>query len=65
MSNIERRPEDVAAGDVPVPQPAAAAVERLVEALRGNGKRAVGFRSPRRLPVEGAAEQHEDERALP
>ena len=36
-----------------------AAVERLVEALGGHRQRAVGFRGARRLPVEGAAEQHE------
>ena len=36
-----------------------AAVERLVEPLGGHCQRAVGFRGVRRLPVKGAAQQHQ------
>ena len=53
------RPEDLSARDVPVPQSALAAVERLVEALGRHRERPVGLGGARRLPVEGAAEQHE------
>ena len=55
------RPEDPAARDVPVPQAAMAAVERLVEPLGGDGEGAVGFRRLRRLPVKGAAQHHQHE----
>ncbi len=53
------RPEDAAARDVPVPQSAVAAVERLVHPLGGNGQRLVSLGSASRLPVEGGAQQHQ------
>ena len=55
------RPEDAATRDVPVPQTAMAAVERLVEPFGGDGERAVGFGRLGRLPVKSAAEHHQDE----
>ena len=55
------RPEDAAAGDVPVPQAAAAAVERGVDAGAHGFVDHVGFARARRLPVEGKAEDQHHE----
>ena len=55
------RPEDAAAREVPVPQAAAAAVERGVDAAAHRFVDQVGFARPRRLPVEGKAEDQHDE----
>ena len=55
------RPEDPAAREVPVPQAAAAAVERGVDAPAHHLVDEVGFARPRRLPVEGEAEDEDDE----
>ena len=55
------RPEDAAARDVPVPQPAAAAVERGVDARAHGLVDQVGFARARRLPMEGEAEDQHHE----
>ena len=55
------RPEDAAAREVPVPQAAAAAVERGVDAAAHRVVDQVGFARARRLPVEGEAEDQHDE----
>ena len=55
------RPEDAAAGKVPVPQAAAAAVERGVDAAAHRFVDHVGFARARRLPVEGKAEDQQHE----
>ena len=55
------RPEDAAAREVPVPQAAAAAVERGVDAAAHRVVDEVGFARARRLPVEGEAEDQHDE----
>ena len=55
------RPEDAAAREVPVPQAAAAAVERGVDAGAHGLVDDVGFARARRLPVEGEAEDQHDE----
>ena len=55
------RPEDAAAGEVPVPQAAAAAVERGVDAAAHRLVDDVGLARPCRLPVEGEAEDQHDE----
>ena len=61
--NVEHRmrPEHAAARQVPVPQPAAAAVERGVDAAAYGVVDQIGFARPRRLPVEGEAEDEHDE----
>ena len=60
--NVEHRmrPEDAAARDVPVPQAAAAAIERGVDAAAHHVVDSVGLAGPRRLPVEGKAEDQHD-----
>ena len=55
------RPEDAAAREVPVPQAAAAAVERGVDAAAHGVVDQVGFARARRLPVEGEAEDQQHE----
>ena len=55
------RPEDAAAGEVPVPQAATAAVERGVDALAHRLVDHVGLARARRLPVEGEAEDQHHE----
>ena len=55
------RPEDAAAPELPVPQPAAAAVERGVDAGAHGLVDDVGLARARRLPVEGEAEDQHDE----
>ena len=55
------RPEDAAAREVPVPQAAAAAVERGVDAAAHGVVDDVGLARARRLPVEGEAEDQQDE----
>ena len=53
------RPEYAAARQVPIPQSAAAAIERGIDAAAHGVVDDVGFARPRRLPVEGKAEdQH-------
>ena len=61
--NVEHRlrPENAAARQVPVPQAAAAAVERGVDAAAHGLVDHVGFARARRLPVEGEAEDQHDE----
>ena len=61
--NVEHRlrPEDAAARQVPVPQAAAAAVERGIDAAADRLVDQVGFARARRLPVEGEAEDQHDE----
>ena len=55
------RPEDTPAREVPVPQPAAAAVERRVDPAAHGFVDHVGFARARRLPVEGEAEDQHHE----
>ena len=55
------RPEDAAAREIPVPQAAAAAVERGVDARCAPSRRSVGLARPRRLPVKGEAEDQHHE----
>ena len=55
------RPEDAAAREVPVPQPAAATVERGVDAAAHGLIDQVGFARACRLPMEGKAEDQHDE----
>ena len=55
------RPEDAAAREVPVPQAAAAAVERGVDAAAHRVVDEVGFARAHRLPVEGKAEDQQHE----
>ena len=55
------RPVDAAARDVPVPKPAAAAVERGVDAASHRVVDHVGLAGARRLPVEGEAEDQQHE----
>ncbi len=55
------RPEHAPAREVPVPQPAAAAVERGVDARAHGLVDHVGLARARRLPVEGEAEDQHDE----
>ena len=55
------RPEDAAAREIPIPQPAAAAVERGIDAAADRFVDHVGFPRPGRLPVEGKAEDQHDE----
>ena len=55
------RPEDAAAREVPVPQAAAAAIERGVDARAHRLVDHVGFARAGRLPVEGKAEDQHDE----
>ena len=61
--NVEHRlrPEDAAARQVPVPQAAASAIERGVDAAAHGLIDHVGFARPRRLPMEGEAEDEHDE----
>ncbi len=61
--NVEHglRPEDAAARQIPVPQAAAAAVERGVDAAANRFVDDVGFTGARRLPVKGKAENQHDE----
>ena len=55
------RPEDAAAGEVPVPQSAASAVERGIDAGVHRFVDLVGFARARRLPMEGEAkDQHHE-----
>ena len=55
------RPEDAAAREVPVPQPAAAAIERRVDAAAHGVVDVVGLARARRLPVECEAEDQHHE----
>ena len=55
------RPEDAAAGEVPIPQPAAATVERGIDAAADRFIDQVRFPRPCRLPMEGEAEDEHDE----
>ena len=55
------RPEDAAACQVPVPKPAASAIERRVDAASHGVVDGVGFARARRLPVEGEAEDQQHE----
>jgi hypothetical protein len=55
------RPEHPAARQVPVPQSAAAAVERGVDAAAHRVVDQVGFARAGRLPMEGKAEDEHDE----
>ena len=55
------RPENAAAREVPIPQAAAAAVERGIDAAAHRLVDDVGFARPCRLPVEGKAEDEHDE----
>ena len=55
------RPEDAAAREVPVPQAAAAAVERGVDAAAHGVVDHVGLARARRLPVEGKAQDQQHE----
>ena len=55
------RPEDAAAREVPVPQPAAAAIERGVDAAAHRVVDRVGLARARGLPVEGEAEDQQHE----
>ena len=55
------RPEDAAARKIPIPQPAAAAVERGIDAAADSFVDHVCFPRPRRLPVKGKAEDQHDE----
>ena len=55
------RPEDAATRQVPVPQAAAAAVERRVDAAAYGLVDGVGLARTGRLPVEGEAEDEHDE----
>ena len=55
------RPEDAPAREVPVPQSAAAAVERGVDAAAHGVVDQVGLARARRLPVEGEAEDQQHE----
>ena len=55
------RPEDAAAGEVPVPQAAAAAVERGVDAAAHGVVDEVGLARAGRLPVEGEAQDQQHE----
>ena len=61
--NVEHRlrPEDAAARQVPIPQAAAAAVERGIDAAAHGFVDQVRFARPRRLPVEGKAEDQHHE----
>src|SRR5207248_1265028 len=60
--NFEHRlgPEDATAAEVPVPQPAAATVERGIDAATDRFIDQVRFPRPCRLPVEGEAENEDD-----
>ena len=53
-------PEDAAAGEVPVPQPAAATVERGIDAAADRFIDQVRFPRPCRLPMKGEAENEHD-----
>ena len=55
------RPEDAAAGEVPVPQPAAAAVERGVDAASHGVVDRVGLARARGLPVKRKAQDQQHE----
>ena len=55
------RPEDAAARQVPVPQAAAPAIERGVDAAAHRLVDRVGFAGACRLPMEGEAEDEDDE----
>ena len=55
------RPEDAAAREVPVPQAAAAAVERGVDAAAHGVVDEIALAGAGRLPVEGEAEDQHDE----
>ena len=55
------RPEDPAAGEVPVPQSAAAAVERGVDPAAHRVVDEIALAGAGRLPVEGEAEDQHDE----
>ena len=61
--NVEHRlrPEDAAAREVPIPQAAAAAVERGIDAAADGLVDHVRFARAGRLPVEGKAEDQHDE----
>ena len=61
--NVEHgmRPEHAPARQVPIPQPAAAAIERGVDAAAHRIVNDVGFARTRRLPVEGEAEDENNE----
>ncbi len=61
--NVEHRmrPEHAAAREVPVPQPAAAAIERGVDAAAHGVVDEVGLARARRLPMEGEAEDEHHE----
>ena len=54
------RPEDPAAGKVPIPQSAAAPVERSIDAAADRFIDQVRFPRPCRLPMEGKAENEDD-----
>ena len=56
-----RRPEDPAAGEVPVPQAAAAAVERGIDPAAHRVVDEIALAGAGRLPVEGEAEDQHDE----
>ncbi len=55
------RPEDAAAGEVPVPQPAAAAIERRVDAASHRVVDRVGLACARGLPVKREAQDQQHE----
>ncbi len=55
------RPEDAATPELPVPQPATAAIERGVDAGAHGFVDEVGFARARGLPVKGKAEDQHDE----
>ena len=55
------RPEHAAARQIPIPQPAAAAIERGVDAAAHGVVDEVGLSRARRLPMEGKAEDQHDE----
>ena len=61
--NVEHRmrPEHAAAREIPVPQPAAAAIERGIDAAAHGIVDEVGLARARRLPMEGEAEDQHDE----
>ena len=61
--NLEHRlrPEDAPARQVPIPQAAAAAIERGIDAAANRFVDQVRFACPCRLPVEGKAEDQHDE----
>ncbi len=53
-------PEDAATREIPVPQPASAAIQRRIDAAADRFVNQVSFARARCLPMEGEAENQDD-----